>query len=244
MPTNKKNMFPESSDVTEKAESSCSEEIVAVAEETTQSTKEVRSRRKDRLEKQHREVSFSDITVREYPITFGDNPATPIGPPLTIEWEYQSEMTVSVDDYEDGRPPRRCGQEMIIPSSGRHEMLMNAGFSRGEITSLTKDVNVARQRRKRTLQTLGLSGVQLLSEGLTKNAMNFLSFGRSKRKERSLLKPFRSSRTLMVNPIKTEPGASTVKASEMSSASPGLAPDKEKLQRHPLLPWAMPLSLR
>ena len=199
-----------------------------IVAETTQT--EAVSRRNDRLEKHDLKkltVSFSDITVREFPITFGDNPATPIGPPLTIEWEYQSEKTVSVAEYEEMRPKRRRGDEMIIPSKDRHGMLMKAGFSRSEIVKLTKDVNIARQRHKRTAQTLDLAGLQLLSEGLTKNAMNLLSFGRSKRKERSLHQKFLANRTPMEEPVNTEPESSSFAKSSIKSSPRITAADLE-----------------
>merc|ERR1712038_1905772 len=46
-------------------------------------------------------VKFTNIYIREYQRTLGDNPAVSSGPPLSLDWEYDpNEKILSVDDYE------------------------------------------------------------------------------------------------------------------------------------------------
>ena len=174
------------------------EEATREEEEERQRLCRARIRRRERLKEHGIEledvrVGFSDIFIREYPITIGDNPGGLCGPPLTIEWQHQAENRLAVDDYEKSRPNRRRGREMIMPSNLRVDLLKGGGFSRGEIAVLTRSVNISRTQRRRTIQTLHLAPFQEISEAICRTTSNMFSLGRRKRRQKAFLKPYISS---------------------------------------------------
>ena len=135
-------------------------------------------------------VHFSSVQIREYPVLMGDNPGGVTGPPLTIDWEHQSENDFPIDSYEKDHPHRRSGNEMQIPSFVRATMLKDAGYSRSEIALLQKPVNIARSQRKRTNATMSLDNLMFMTERARRKAIDVATLGSRKRRERKLLKPF------------------------------------------------------
>ena len=118
----------------------------------------------------------------------GDNPGGFRGPPLSIEWVAQNKVKMTLAQYEHGRPPRRTGAQMNIPASCREEMLRDAGYSRGEIQEALRDVNIARRRRKRTIEAMQLTPVHEFSERVIRSSLN-LTFKRfQKKREREYIK--------------------------------------------------------
>jgi hypothetical protein len=101
-----------------------------------------------------------------------------------------SEVSADLEEYEVSRPPRRDNLEMQMPPSYRKELLRRAGYTRGEITDLTKPVNIARAQRARTRETLNLDGVNELVEKISRKTFNVLTLGMAKRSERKFLKPY------------------------------------------------------
>lgn len=95
---------------------------------------------------------------------------------------------MTLAQYEDERPPRRSGAQMNIPSSCREDMLRHAGYSRGEIQEALRDVNIARRKRKRTIEAMQLTPVHEFSEWVVRSSLN-LTFKRfQKRREREYIK--------------------------------------------------------
>jgi hypothetical protein len=139
----------------------------------------------------HCGVRFGHVSIRQYPVIVGDNPAVSGGPPLSIGWEHDDEVTLDVVEYEEQRPPRRKGREMLVPNDVRTDRLREAGYSRAEIVALTKPVNLARSQRRRTLDTLHLQPLYQLHEKLSRKTFSLLTGGRRKKSERHLLSAHR-----------------------------------------------------
>jgi hypothetical protein len=136
-------------------------------------------------------IRFTTVTIREYPVTIGDNPTSRSGPPLTIEWKYDAEQTLDLVDYEDQLPgPRRVGPEMLVPPSIRVDRLRQAGMSRAEIVKFSRPVNIARRQRQRTYETLHMQPLQACGEKVARNVLNLLTLGERKRNERKFLEPY------------------------------------------------------
>jgi len=135
----------------------------------------------------HSKVSFGTVEIREHGVTIGDNPGGFAGVPLTIEWEYQVCSNFSINDYEQNRPQRRTASQMNMPQTIRNEMLRRAGHSRGEIQDATKNVNISRRRRQRTVETMGLTPIHELSESLLRGGANAFFRRGKKKKEREYL---------------------------------------------------------
>lgn len=146
----------------------------------------------DEIGTSQKSVSFAEVQVREYPFCLGDNPSVMIGAALTIDWVAQSEAALSLDDYEASRPERRRSEELRIPSFVREEMLRTSGYSRLDIQRGVKDVNITRNRRKRTNETHRLHKAQEAAERLVRGTLNATVRRTKKKQERELIEHFRT----------------------------------------------------
>lgn len=149
-----------------------------------------RCKRSRRFEAAHIDtiqLRFSDLTIREYPYDIGDNPTPMSGPSLTIQWTHDTELSVSIDEYEDAIIDRRKGRQMLIPAKQRMEILRKGGYSIVQIRKETRPVNIARAQRQRTLATLDLANVFEVSEAITRKTVNILTLGAKKRREKAYL---------------------------------------------------------
>jgi hypothetical protein len=95
-------------------------------------------------------VSFTTLEQREYPICLGDNPAGIWGVPISMDWDYSSEVTLCLDDYEQHRPPTRQRTELRLPAEYRWDMLVETGYAKGEIRHAIQVTDQIRWRRMRT----------------------------------------------------------------------------------------------
>lgn len=132
-------------------------------------------------------IGFANVQIREYARRMGDNPGCRCGVSLTLEWEVQAEVTVTLDAYEETRPARRDRSEMCLPAEVRMEMMRDAGFSRGEILQYVKKANIARGQRSRTNETLQLAGAQEMAQRLVRGVLNKSVRRKSKQLEKKTL---------------------------------------------------------
>jgi hypothetical protein len=96
-------------------------------------------------------VSFQSVNVREYERTLGDNPSCSYGPPVTLDWEYSNEQSISLDDYEKYRGMRRNKCTMRLPARTRETMLkINMGFSDEEVQAVEKAIKKVQKSRSMT----------------------------------------------------------------------------------------------
>jgi hypothetical protein len=95
-------------------------------------------------------VSFTTLEQREYPICLGDNPAGVWGVPISMDWDYCSEVTLCLDEYEQHRPPTRQRTELRLPAEYRWDMLVETGYAKGEIKYAIQVTDKIRWRRMRT----------------------------------------------------------------------------------------------
>jgi len=97
-------------------------------------------------------TSFSTLEIREYNVTIGDNPGGSHGPPISLDWDYSTEMKICIDKYEKIRPPRRTRSQMYMTGSIRMWTLMkDLGYSMREIKEAAKDAELVRKKRQKSL---------------------------------------------------------------------------------------------
>jgi len=68
-------------------------------------------------------VAFGDISTRAYDMVLGDHPCCAMGCPLSLGWEYAQCPSVSVDEYEAARLPRRTRECLKTSWQQRRDML-------------------------------------------------------------------------------------------------------------------------
>ena len=97
-----------------------------------------------------RNVSFSNISTRNYPLTLGDNPSVSYGPPTTLDWEFEEGGELSLDDYENNRAPRRKPREMLLNYYQRKAILEKSGHSEEEIKRARRQAERTKRQRNTT----------------------------------------------------------------------------------------------
>lgn len=98
-------------------------------------------------------VRFSTVTIRNYDITLGDNPAVTAGPPIQLDWKYeQLPLPLSIDEFESFRLPRRqlSTRYLIIAPDFRRGVLLRTGFTHRQIDKTERAVEKIQQQRQRT----------------------------------------------------------------------------------------------
>lgn len=84
----------------------------------------------------NRQVSFTDVTIREYKLTIGDHPCCQYGPPTGLDWDYEEVHFSGVEEYEAGRGPR--WKNPCLSYFRRKEILIGAGFAEKELRAATR----------------------------------------------------------------------------------------------------------
>jgi hypothetical protein len=76
-----------------------------------------------------KQVSFSDLSVREYNLVMGDKSslATELG------WQVHQEYSEPIDRYESTRKPRRSGDDLVLRRKQKKERLKMTGCSETEV---------------------------------------------------------------------------------------------------------------
>lgn len=85
-------------------------------------------------------VSFADVEIRTHEMILGDNPAVTAGPPLTITWDPISVVSISVDEFEEQRPPKKEVEDLKIPTEDRKIYIRDLRYTREQIQETMKVV--------------------------------------------------------------------------------------------------------
>lgn len=100
-----------------------------------------------------RQVSFSNLHVREYNVVFGDHPCCMSGPPLTLGWNHDSEdVCLSLEDYESSREPRKARKDLRLTCEHRRQILLHDQSER-DLQHEERRLFRERQRNRRSCST-------------------------------------------------------------------------------------------
>jgi len=151
---------------------------------------------------QQQQVTFGDLTIREYPIIMGDNPAAN-GCPITIGWKKMSESTRNLELYEYTRQDRRYGKKKLaIPVQARSQMLLDAGYTQDQIIDRALEVaEIKRQRQESAkdnednIQNFGKKLSSNIMTGINKLSLGAIPVPPSQRKATSVKRNTISART-------------------------------------------------
>lgn len=114
-------------------------------------------------------VSFHQIEIREHERALGDNPSVSSGPALSVSWNSVDHTEMSVDDYEEFRPPRRCRSSLAVPRLVREDMLRKEGVSRSEMQAVDRQTNRIKLSRSQSVKSLNRPKVSQLFFKLLEN---------------------------------------------------------------------------
>eukprot|EP00980_Cylindrotheca_fusiformis_P025930 scaffold14920_cov63-Cylindrotheca_fusiformis.AAC.3 len=112
-------------------------------------------------QRERRHVCFDTIEIIELPYCLGDNPAVSSGVPISIEWEAQSRIKLSLAHFEAERQSSESTTTtstttpriLRIPSRRRRDILLSCGHSPAEIQHAIIDAAIGKQRRRLTLKS-------------------------------------------------------------------------------------------
>jgi hypothetical protein len=118
-----------------------------------------------------KELSFSSIAIREYPVLIGDNPSVGGGVPLTIGWNHEKELAYGLEDYEnDHRSEPKSMADMKFSQEERAEIAKNLGYSESKIERIARKVKFSTlTRKKKVVKALHLDAIkENVNKGVTK----------------------------------------------------------------------------
>lgn len=96
--------------------------------------------------KKKRVVSFGSVELREYPYVLGCNPSVKSGYPLALAWCPISDVTKSIDQFEEQHPPRHEMKSMS--ETERETFLLEAGYTKEELEEVYEEVAAIQLSRK------------------------------------------------------------------------------------------------
>lgn len=101
-------------------------------------------------------VDFSHATVRLHSMILGDNPACTDGPPITISWNCNQELTYAIphDEVKCQNDIKKVPDDLQLTSEERIDILQRQGFTFGEIQRCILKTNCERAERIETVQRL------------------------------------------------------------------------------------------
>lgn len=131
--------------------------------------------RTERRERRDSSVRFSQIHVRSYNQTIGDNPSVSYGPPISLDWEYEEHEPLCLDHYEETRAPRRTLRQMVLSYYHRRNVLTwQYGHTLEEIKSAKKDAKRTKMERAITAAFLPVMKVEAAVESAGRKALRFV----------------------------------------------------------------------
>ena len=120
-------------------------------------------------------VTFGTVTVRAYSITMGLNPSTSIGPPVTLDWDYDEHRPTTIEEYER---TTRVGQCILKQQQQQqqHQHQQQQQRTTNKINHNTNTNTHTHTTINRTPQSYYMSYYQrkalLLRIGFTEHAIN------------------------------------------------------------------------
>jgi hypothetical protein len=105
-----------------------------------------RVQRAERTEE--RSVTFDCVILRHYDQTIGDNPAVPYGPPIQLDWNFEEQAPIPVNEFEGRRRKWIHPRQMQLSYFQRRSILSYYyGFTEDQMCQAERAVHKVRQQR-------------------------------------------------------------------------------------------------
>lgn len=113
---------------------------------------------------ENRSIKFADVRFRVYQIAPDDSPCTSKGAGITLSgWKFQEKAPISVESYEETKPPRRKMEEMKLSLTERTTRLLESGATAREIALYARRAKEAKAQLMKTTNQLKVHGAQHLA---------------------------------------------------------------------------------
>jgi len=122
-------------------------------------------------------VSFGEVRIRSYEQTIGDNPSVSYGAPIALDWDYEEDLPVPLDEYEGAREgTRRTVRQLCLPYYVRKNLLTwRFGHSEQELEQAEREANKAKRQRELTKVLLPAHKIEDLFESARRKTKRFVA---------------------------------------------------------------------
>lgn len=126
-----------------------------------------------------KKVSFANVQIRYYERMLDINPSVTAGPAIGIGWRYKKGGKVTIDEWEMSKGNNLSrSKDLLLPKHVRESMLKEAGFTQRDIAEAVRIIIKAKNKRKQTVQNLGVEAVEEVVESAARRVKSILSLGR------------------------------------------------------------------
>ncbi|KAI2498830.1 hypothetical protein MHU86_15683 [Fragilaria crotonensis] len=132
----------------------------------------------------NRNVSFTNLSIREYNVELGDNPSCSCGVPISLGWDYEEQEALPLDQVEDpdataiggsSSRRRRKTHELILSYNDRRRLLKSAGYSKEELQECLQTVQKVKHERGMTELFLAVAPLEDAMETVIHGVQNLFS---------------------------------------------------------------------
>ena len=132
----------------------------------------------------NRNVSFNNLSIREYNVEIGDNPSCSCGVPISLGWDYEEQEALPLDALDDpettalggsGSRRRRKTHELILSYNDRRRLLKSAGYSREELQECLQTVQKVKHERGMTELFLAVAPLEDVMETVLHGVQDLFS---------------------------------------------------------------------
>ena len=93
---------------------------------------------------------------------------------MQLDWDYEENLALAIDEYEDNRPPRRSMRQMVLSYYVRKNMLMfYYGVSEEELKASKRRINREKLCRSVTASSVLLMPMEAVLESVARKAKRF-----------------------------------------------------------------------
>lgn len=133
-------------------------------------------KREDSSGSKGKRVCFDSVEIRSYAQTMGDNPSVSYGPPISLDWDYEENDAVAIDEYEAKRLfSRRTLRQLNVSYYHRMAILQrDYGFTEQELVKAQKDADKTKMKRAITNTLLPMMKVEAVFESAGRKAKRMI----------------------------------------------------------------------
>jgi hypothetical protein len=100
-------------------------------------------------------VEFNRVTLYEFPMVLGDNPACSNGIPVQIDWKPQNISCRNFELFDAKRESVKQGRAMRLKDRYRAQLLLKSGYTMDRLVKATMEVEEIRESRRESLKQQG-----------------------------------------------------------------------------------------